>query len=126
MTLAYTTELTLEQDELLYSLLPKAAATGRPRTVNLMLVIQGILDLLVSGCAWRLLPKQYPPYSTVYSYFRQWRNDGTWKRVHDHLVEWVRVMENRGRLCAFGYGSFWLDFRGGFTSSWQSGFCSFT
>jgi len=95
MTLAYTTELTLEQYELLDSLLPKAAATGRPRSVNLMSVIQGILYVLVSGCAWRLLPKQYPPYSTVYYYFRRWRDDGTWKRVHDHLVEWVRVIENR-------------------------------
>jgi len=67
MTLAYTTELTSEQYELLVALLPKASATGRPRSVNLMSVMQGILYILVSGCAWRLLPKQYPPYSTVYS-----------------------------------------------------------
>jgi putative transposase len=58
-------------------------------------VIQGILYILVSGCAWRLLPKEYPPYSTVYYYLRQWRDDGTWKRVHARLVEWVRVIENR-------------------------------
>jgi putative transposase len=95
MTLAYTTELTLEQYELLDSLLPNAHHTGRPRTVNMMLVIQGILYVLVSGCAWRLLPKQYPPYSTVYYYFRKWRDDGSWKRIHERLVEWVRVMENR-------------------------------
>lgn len=95
MTLAYTTELTLEQYELLYSLLPPAAVTGRPRSVNLMLVMQGILYVLVSGCAWRLLPKQYPPYSTVYYYFRKWRDDGSWKQIHERLVEWVRVMENR-------------------------------
>jgi transposase len=95
MTLAYTTELSWEQYELLDSLLPPASRTGRPRSVNLMLVIQGILYVLISGCAWRLLPPQYPPYSTVYYYFRRWRDDGTWKRVHDRLVEWVRVMENR-------------------------------
>ena len=95
MTIAYTTELTLEQYELLYSLLPPAKRTGRPRTVNMMLVIQGIFYVLVTGCAWRLLPKEYPPYSTVYYYFRQWREDGTWKRIHDHLVQWVRVMANR-------------------------------
>jgi putative transposase len=41
-----------------------------------------------------LLPKDYPSYSTVYYYFRQWRNDGTWKRIHDQLVQWVRVTEN--------------------------------
>ena len=39
--------------------------------------------------------EQYPPYSTVYYYFRKWRNDGSWKRVHDHLVGWVRVAQGR-------------------------------
>ncbi len=51
--------------------------------------------MLVSGCAWRLLPKEYPPYSTVYYYFRKWRNDGSWQRIHDHLVQWVRVDADR-------------------------------
>lgn len=95
MTLAYTSELTVEQYELLAALLPPASGTGRPRTVNLMQVLQAILYVLVSGCAWRLLPREYPPASTVYYYFRKWGNDGTWKRVHDHLVEWVRVIEGR-------------------------------
>lgn len=95
MTPAYTTDLTLEQYQLLETLLPAASATGRPRSVNLMVVMQAILYVLVSGCAWRLLPKHYPPYSTVYYYFRKWRDDGSWKRIHDHLVLWVRVSENR-------------------------------
>jgi transposase len=43
----------------------------------------------------RLLPHDYPPYSTVYYYFRKWRNDGSWKRIHDHLVQWVRVDQDR-------------------------------
>jgi putative transposase len=73
MNLAYDMELTLEQYELLETLISPNSSTGRPRTVNLMLVLQGILYVLVSGCAWRLLPKQYPPYSTVYYYFRKWR-----------------------------------------------------
>jgi transposase len=58
-------------------------------------VIQAILYVLITGCAWRLLPKDYPPYSTVYYYFRQWHEDGTWKRLHDHLVQWVRVTQER-------------------------------
>lgn len=95
MSLAYATELTIEQYELLNSLLPPESKVGRPRSVNLMLVLQAILYVLVSGCAWRLLPNDYPPYSTVYYYFRKWRDDGTWKRVHDHLVQWVRVDANR-------------------------------
>ncbi len=95
MTLAYVSELTLEQYELFDSLLTLKSKCGRPRTVNLMLVLQAILYVLISGCSWRLLPNDYPPYSTVYYYFRKWRDDGTWKRIHDHLVQWVRVDANR-------------------------------
>jgi putative transposase len=95
MTPAYTTELTVEQYELLAALLPPETKTGRPRTVNMMSVIQGILYVLMSSCAWRLMPKEYPPSSTVYYYFSKWCKDGTWKQVHDHLVEWVRVAQDR-------------------------------
>lgn len=94
MNLAYATELSLEQYELLESLLNPPSPTGRPRSVNLMQVWQAILYVLVTGCAWRLLPKEYPPYSTVYYYFRKWRDDGSWKRIHDHLVQWVRVTQD--------------------------------
>ncbi|WP_396134307.1 IS5 family transposase [Chamaesiphon sp. VAR_48_metabat_135_sub] len=75
--------------------MPPEIKTGRPRTVNMMLVIQGILYVLVSSCAWRLMPKEYPPSSTVYYYFSKWSKDGTRTRVHDHLVGWVRVAEDR-------------------------------
>lgn len=95
MTLAYATELTPLQWQLFESLLPPAKPTGRPRSVDLMQVMQAIIYVLMSGCAWRLLPQEYPPTSTVYYYFRQWRQDGTWKRIHDHLVQWVRVAEGR-------------------------------
>jgi transposase len=95
MNLAYTSELTVEQYALLESLLSPPSATGRPRSVSMMRVIQAILYVLVSGCAWYLLPHEYPPYSTVYYYFRKWRDDGSWKRIHDHLVQWVRLDANR-------------------------------
>jgi putative transposase len=68
MNLIYATELTPKQWEVLEPLIPAAKSTGRPRTVSLMLAIQAILYVLVTGCAWRLLPKEYPPYSTVYYY----------------------------------------------------------
>jgi transposase len=70
MNPVYATELTVKQWQLLEPLIPKAKSTGRPRTVNLMLVMQAILYVLATSCAWRLLPKDYPPYSTVYYYFR--------------------------------------------------------
>jgi putative transposase len=95
MALAYASELTLEQYKLFEALLNPESKTGSPRTVNLMWVLQAILYMLVSGCAWRLLPNDDPPYSTVYYSFRKWRKDGTWKCIHDHLVQWVRVDANR-------------------------------
>lgn len=95
MNPVYATELTLEQWQLLEPLIPNAKSTGRPRTVDLMLVMQAILYVLVTSCAWRLLPKDYPPYSTVYYYFRQWRDDGTWKAIHDTLYEKVRRAAHR-------------------------------
>jgi transposase len=95
MNLVYATELTPKQWRVLEPLLPPAKSTGRPRSVSLMLVMQGILDVLVTGCAWRLLPKAYPPYSTVYYYFRQWRDDGNSKRIHDALFKQVRQAAGR-------------------------------
>lgn len=102
MTTAYASSLTRDQWDLLSSLLPGAKATGRPRTVDLYDVVNAILYLLMSGCAWALLPEDFPPYSTVYYYFRQWRKDGTWKRVHDHIVEWVRVVDDRPKTPSAG------------------------
>ncbi|HEY9880724.1 MAG TPA: IS5 family transposase [Leptolyngbyaceae cyanobacterium] len=95
MTQAYASALTTAQWELFAPLLPGPKPTGRPRTVDLQQVVSAIFYVLMSGCAWYLLPKDYPPYSTVYYYFRAWRKDGTWKRIHDHMAEWVRVAEER-------------------------------
>ncbi len=79
MTTAYVSDLDLTRDqwEFLFLLLPGPKATGRPRTVGLYEVVNAIRYVLVTGCAWSLLPKDFPPYSTVYYYIRQWRNDGT-------------------------------------------------
>lgn len=95
MNLVYATELTPKQWKVLAPLFPPPKSTGRPRTVSLMVVMQAILYVLVTGCAWRLLPKEYPPYSTVYYYFRQWRDAGTWKQIHDALFEQVRRAAGR-------------------------------
>jgi transposase len=95
MNLVYATELTPNQWKVLEPLLPPPKSTGRPRSVSLMLVMQAILYVLVTGCAWRLLPHEYPPDSTVYYYFRQWRDDGHWKRIHDALFEQVRRTAGR-------------------------------
>ena len=94
MTLAYASDSTSAQWHLLASQLPAPKPTGRPRTVDLKRVVCAIFYVLMISCAWSLLPKDYPPYSTVYYYFRLWRDDGTWQRIHDYLVQWVRVLED--------------------------------
>ena len=58
-------------------------------------VVDAILYVLKSGCAWRLPPHDFPPWKTVYHYFRFWRLDGTWKRMHSALRERVRVRLQR-------------------------------
>ena len=68
---------------------------GRPRQVDLREVINAILYLLRTGCAWRLLPHDFPAWQTVYGYFRRWRGSGLWEQLNDALRETVR--EEAGR-----------------------------
>jgi putative transposase len=68
---------------------------GRPRQVDLREVINAILYLLRTGCAWRLLPHDFPAWQTVYGYFRRWRDSGLWEHLNDALRETVR--EEAGR-----------------------------
>ena len=91
----YPSDLTDEQWDILAPLLPAAKSGGRPRSVDLREIVNGILYVLRSGCAWRMLPNDLPPWQTVYKYFRRWTLDGTWKRVHEQLRPVVRESEGR-------------------------------
>jgi putative transposase len=93
--LAYTTDLTDEEWQILVSLLPPEKAGGRPRKYPIREVINGIQYVLRGGCAWRLMPHDLPHWQTAYQTFRAWRQDGTWRRIHDHLREAVRVRMGR-------------------------------
>ena len=76
-------------------LIPPAKTGGRPRTVAPRQVINAIFSIVVSGIQWRMLPKDYPRWKTVYYYFRIWRDDGTWQRIHDTLRAAVRRKAGR-------------------------------
>jgi putative transposase len=91
----YDTDLTDAQWEILRPLLPPPPGGGRPRTTDLREVLNATLYVLRSGCAWDLLPHDFPPSGTVYGYFNQWRRDGTITRVHDALREMVREADER-------------------------------
>jgi putative transposase len=67
----------------------------RPRTVDIRAVVNGILDVLWTGCQWRARPREYPPWQTVYGYFRRWQQTGTRQWVHDQLRRQARVAPGR-------------------------------
>jgi putative transposase len=80
----YPTDLTDSQWHLIKDWLPPPARTGRPR-LDSREVCNAICYLLKGGIQWRLMPKDFPKWQSVYTHFRQWRTDGTWRRVHDAL-----------------------------------------
>lgn len=75
--------------------MPAPKALGRPRTTDLREVVNAILHVLRSGCPWRLLPKDFPPRSTVQRYFAAWRDDALWVRINHHLLMATREAEGR-------------------------------
>jgi putative transposase len=93
-TKRYPTDLTDEQFALVEPSLPQRKRMGRP-PADLREVFNGILYLLRTGCQWRLLPKDFPPWSTVHTWYRRWRKDGTWGRLHEALRQQVRTQAGR-------------------------------
>ncbi len=87
---SYPSDLTASQWSLIEPLIPPAAPGGRPRSVQMREVINGILYLNRTGCSWRMLPEGFPPWGTVHYYYRRFRLEGTWARIHDTLRERVR------------------------------------
>ena len=71
------------------------AGRGRPRGVDRREPVGAILCVLRNGVAWRALPHDFPPWRTVYHYFRRWRLEGTWERLHDALRDQVRAKDGR-------------------------------
>jgi transposase len=95
MSKAYPSNLTRAQYEFLSDLIPQAKPGGRPRTVDMWQVLNAIFYVLVEGVQWRALPSDFPAWQTVYTYFRNWRKDGTWLKIHDHLRHWTRIEQGR-------------------------------
>ena len=92
---AYSTDLSDAQWALIEALIPAATPGGRPRSVDVREVVDAVLYLLRTGCSWRRLPHEFPPWGTVHYYYRRWRLDGTWDRIHDRLRERVRAKAGR-------------------------------
>jgi transposase len=80
---------------LIAPIMPKSKRLGRRRATPLRRVVDAIFYMASSGCQWRMLPKDFPPPSTVQGYFYLWRDDGTWKAVNHALL--MQARERQGR-----------------------------
>jgi putative transposase len=91
-TQSYPSDVTDEQWALIEPHLPVYPG-GRPRTTDLRDVVDAVFYVLRTGCQWRYLPKDFPPKSTVWRYFDEWRHNGTLDTIHDRLRTKVRTRE---------------------------------
>ena len=93
MSTSYPSDLTDAQWQIIAPLLPVERAqgrVGRPRKYSNRQIVNALLYLIRTGCQWRYLPREYPPYGCVLWYFRKWRDNGTLERVHHALRHQVR------------------------------------
>jgi putative transposase len=92
----YPTDLSDDEWHCISPHLPKHACRGRPRLHGLRPILDAaVFYVLKSGCPWRMLPREFPPWKTVYDWFRRWRIDGTWERLNAALRERLRVRSGR-------------------------------
>ena len=92
----YATDLFEDEWKILEPLVPIAKPGGRPRAHQTRELLNAIFFyVLRGGCAWRLLPHDFLPWQTAYHYFRAWRMDGTWERIHTVLRERLRRLADR-------------------------------
>ena len=85
--LRYPSDLTDEEWALVAPLIPPPKPGGNKRTRDMREVVNGLMDVLSTGCQWRAIPKDLPPRSTVYDYFDRWDHDGTVQRLHHALYD---------------------------------------
>jgi putative transposase len=93
--IAYPSDLTDAQWRLIEKRIPPAQPGGRPRSVNMREVMNAILYLVRTGCSWRQLPHDFPPWGTVHYYYRCFRLSGVWQKIHDVLRDKVRGAHGR-------------------------------
>jgi len=90
MKRSYSTDLTDAEWERLQLHVPPTNKRGRPKIHSSREILNAVFYVLKSGCPWRLLPRDFPPWKTVYDWFRRWRIDGTWEPLNTELRERLR------------------------------------
>jgi putative transposase len=100
--LPYPTDLTDHEWHLIQHLVPQAKPGGRPEDYPKREILNAIFYLLRSGCSWRMLPHDLPPWRIIYDYFWTWRRDSTWQVMHDLLRGDVRAAAGKRRQPSAG------------------------
>lgn len=93
--LRYASNTTGQEWALISVFLPPRCHHGRPREVDLRMIVDAIFYIAATGCQWRALPKDFSPYTTVQHYFYAWRRSGLWSRINAALVQRMRQMQGR-------------------------------
>lgn len=91
----YASDLSAAEWALIAPLLPPGSRRGRRRRTSLQRIVNALMYLLWSGCPWRGLPRDFPPFTTVQYYFYRWRDQGWWQRINAMLVAHSRRIEGR-------------------------------
>jgi len=91
----YPSDLTDEEWAVVEPLIPPAKPGGRPRRADMRQILNALFYQQRTGCQWRALPRDYPPWPTVWTYFWQWRNTGAWEMLHTQVREALRQHAGR-------------------------------
>lgn len=98
----YPSDLSDREWGLVEAVVPPAKPGGRAEEHSKREIVNAILYVLRSGCQWRMLPHDFPPHTTVYDYFRAWRDQGVWQRMNQVLREQARMRAGRNPLPSAG------------------------
>jgi putative transposase len=98
----YSTDLSDEEWRCIGPHLPESKGRGRPKIHGSRAILNAVFYILKSGCPWRLLPKDFPPWKSVYDWFRKWRIDGTFEHLNASLRELLRARSGRHPLPSAG------------------------
>lgn len=99
---AYASDLSDGQLAVIERFIPNPKPGGRPPKYDRREIVNGIMYVLRSGCAWRMMPHDLPTWRITYHYFREWKLDGTWERIHDRLRGELRKASGRERMPSAG------------------------
>lgn len=93
-TQTYPTDLKYTEWQLIADYFP-TNRLGRPRKWEMWQILNALLYVVRTGCQWRMVPTNLPPWQTVYGYFRRWKKNGLWEHINEALVKKVRVKYGR-------------------------------